>query len=127
MSNLNTVALVGRAGRDPEIRYLQSGTQVAAFSLAVDGWSKDDSEAVTHWIDVKVWGKTAQVCADYLRKGSLCAINGRLEQERWQTKTGENRSRVVVVASVVQLLERKPKDAAAQAPAAAGSDEELPF
>lgn len=127
MSNLNTVALVGRAGRDPEIRYLQSGTQVASFSLAVDGWSKDDAEPVTHWIDVKVWGKTAQVCADYLRKGSLCAINGRLEQERWQTKTGENRSRIVVVASVLQLLERKPKDAAAQGQGQAPADEELPF
>jgi single-strand DNA-binding protein len=109
MSNLITVTILGRAGRDPEIRYLQSGTQVAAFTIAVDGWSKDDAKPNTHWFDVKVWGKQAQVCADYLRKGQLVGLSGRLEQERWTTKTGEKRSRVVIVASTVQLLTPKAK------------------
>jgi single-strand DNA-binding protein len=123
MSNLNTVTIVGRTGRDPEIRYLQSGTQVAAFSLAVDGWSKDDAEPVTHWIDVKVWGKPAQVCADYLRKGQMVGLSGRLEQERWTSKTGENRSRVVIVASTVQLLTPKAK----ADPQPMNEPEDLPF
>lgn len=124
MSNLNTVALIGRLGADPEARYFESGSQVTSFSLAVSGWSKDDSDAVTHWIDVKVWGKLAQVCCDYLRKGHLCAIAGRLEQERWTTTAGEKRSKLVVVANSMQMLTKK-EEAAAQEQGL--DDDEMPF
>lgn len=121
MSSINTVSLVGRAGRDPEIRYFESGTAVASFALAVDGWNRDAGEKNTHWIDLKIWGKVAQVAADYVRKGSMLAISGRIEQERWTTKQGDNRSKLVVVVNQLQLLSQRSD---AQQPA---QDEEPPF
>lgn len=107
MSSINTVSLVGRAGRDPELRYFESGTAVASFALAVDGWNRDAGEKNTHWIDLKIWGKGAQVAADHVRKGSMIAVSGRLEQERWTSKQGDNRSKIVVVVTQLQLLGQK--------------------
>ena len=134
MASLNTVALVGRAGRDPEVRYFDNGSSVATFTIAVDGWSKDAGERNTSWVDCKAWGKTAQTVADYVRKGSLIGVTGRLEQERWETKAGEKRSKLVVVVNSLQLL--TPRDQGqgqsqgygqAQGYAPADLDEEVPF
>lgn len=133
MASLNTVALVGRAGRDPEVRYFDNGSSVATFTIAVDGWSKDEGKA-THWIDLKLWGRSAQTAADFVRKGSLIGVTGRLEQERWETKAGEKRSKLVVVVNSLQLL--TPRDQGqgqsqgygqAQGYAPADLDEEAPF
>lgn len=115
--SLNTVALTGRVGRDPEIKYFESGTMIATFSLAVDGFAKD-GEKPTHWIDLKIWGKQAQVSADYVRKGSKIGVSGRLEQENWVDKeSGGKRSKLVVVADRLELLGTKQE----------ASDEEVPF
>jgi len=113
--SLNCVTLTGRAGRDPEVRFFESGTAVASFSLAVDGFSKG-GEKPTHWIDVKVWGKSAQFCADYLRKGGKVGVAGRLEQEKWTTKDGDERTKLVVVADRVELLGDRNKEQNAEVP-----------
>lgn len=102
--SINSVTIVGRCGRDPEAKYFESGTQVAQFSVATNRYNQDEPD----WHQVKVWGKQAQVAVDYLKKGNLVGIAGRLEYESWTDKTtGEKRSKAVVVADRIQLLTPK--------------------
>jgi single-strand DNA-binding protein len=104
--SLNTVILTGRAGRDPECRYFDDGTAVANLTLAVDRLSKGDDGP--DWFDIEVRGKSAQVVADYVRKGSRLGIEGSLRQNRWVDRTtGEKRSRVVVSCYRVDLIDTK--------------------
>ena len=77
---VNSVTLVGRAGRDPEVRYFESGSVVANLTLAVNRRSRDDEP---DWFNLEIWGKQAQVAADYVRKGSLLGIIGSLKLDRW--------------------------------------------
>lgn len=128
---MNSITLVGRAGRDPEVKYFESGTVVANLTLAVRGLKKDDD---TEWFNLEIWGKTAQVAADYVRKGSLIGVVGRIRTERWMDKTtGQERSKPVVAVNNLELLSSKSDTAAAPpaaAPAAAPSSweqEEVPF
>lgn len=103
---MNSVNLVGRLGDDPEIRYTQDGTAIATFSLAV---SRGRDE--TDWVDVTCWEQQAETVSQYVRKGHLVAVSGRLRQEKWETDAGEKRSKLGVVAQRVDFL--TPKDAAA--------------
>jgi single-strand DNA-binding protein len=120
--SINTITLTGRAGRDPEVKYFETGNMVAQVSIAVDRFKRDDDKP--DWFEVKLWGKQAQVAADYLRKGSLFGVTGRLEWETWTDRnSGEERKKPVVVADRLQLLGSK-RDAES------GSqlrDEEVPF
>ena len=89
---MNSIKLVGRAGHDPEVRYFESGTVVANFSLAVRGLKRDDEP---EWFKLEIWGKTAQVAADYVRKGSLIGVVGRIKTERWTDRTtGEEKKKI---------------------------------
>lgn len=100
--SLNSVCLVGRAGRDPEVRYLESGNVVANLSLAVNRIRRDDG---TDWFNLEIWGKQAQVAADYVHKGSLLGITGSLNEQSWTDKdTGEGRSKLIVRVSRLDLL-----------------------
>jgi single-strand DNA-binding protein len=118
------IALVGRAGRDPEVRYFESGSLVAEVSLAVRR-TRDD----TDWFNLKIWGKQAQTAADYVRKGSLIGVTGSLASESWTDRaTGEIRSKPVVRVDRLDLLgSRRDSDphgahgAEASKPAASGS------
>lgn len=102
---MNVITLVGRAGRDPEIRYFQSGTMVANLSMAVDAYKKDDEP---DWFNLEIWGKQAQVAADYVRKGKQIAVSGRSSTEKWTDKaTGEQRSKPVVIVERITLLGSK--------------------
>ena len=106
--SVNKVILIGNLGRDPEIRYLPSGQTVASFSLATterfkgrDGQMKDQTE----WHNVVVWGKQAETCGQYLKKGRQVYIEGRLTTRQWEAKDGSGkRSRTEVVAQRVQFL-----------------------
>ena len=80
---VNSVTLVGRAGRDPEVRYFESGSVVANLTIAVNRRSRDDEP---DWFNLEIWGKQAQVAADYVRKGSLLGIIG-FKLDRWTTAT----------------------------------------
>ncbi len=110
--SLNTVILSGRAGRDPEVRYFETGKSVAKFPLAVDRNAKGEE---ADWFEVEVWGNSAQFTADYIRKGSRVAVEGRLKQEKWQDKaTGKQRSSVLVSAFRVEMLDTKAEAEARQ-------------
>lgn len=107
---MNSVNLVGRLGQDPTIKYFESGSVVGEFSLAVDGWNGE--QKVTHWIPCKAWGKTAQIIADFVRKGSQVAVSGEIRQESWQDRnSGDTRSKLVVNVSRIDLLGKKAEQA----------------
>ena len=122
--SLNTITLVGHAGRDPEVRFFESGTVVAHFTLAVNKPVKDEAP---DWFNVEIWGKQAQVAADYVRKGSLIGVVGRMTTEQWTDRnTGEVRSKPLVKAERLALLGSKagnaqPAGGAAAAPTPAQS------
>ena len=129
---VNSLTLVGRAGRDPEVRYFESGSVVANLTLAVNRRSRDDEP---DWFNLEIWGKQAQVAADYVRKGSLVGIIGSLKLDRWTDRTtGEERSKPVVRVDRLELLGSK-RDAEAGGFGGGGgsfgggapSDEEVPF
>lgn len=123
---MNVITLVGRAGRDPEVRYFESGTMVANFSLAVDAGKRDEDP---DWFNLVIWGKQAQVAADYVRKGGLIAVSGRSTTEKWTDRnTGEQRSKPVVVVERLRLLGSKrdnEQGGFAPAPAAVPSGGDL--
>ena len=106
---MNTVILVGRLTRDVDLRYTQTGTAVANFTLAVDRRQSKDREKETDFIDVVVWGKLAETCAQYIGKGRLVAVSGRLQIRPYQDKEGNRRKAAEVVADSVRFLD-KPKE-----------------
>lgn len=138
--NINRVLLTGNLTRDVELRSTASGTSVADLGLAVNGREKRGEEWVDRadFFDVTVWGTQAENAAKYLSKGSPVAIDGRLRYESWE-KDGQKRSKVKVVAQMVQYLSTKGdgngQAATSDAPAdqeglpgtEAGSDEDIPF
>ena len=124
MASLNVCSFTGRAGRDPEMKFFESGSAIAQLTIAVDGW-KRDSEPL--WLNLKVWGKLAQVAADYVKKGSQIAVSGQLENETWTDRaSGEKRSKVVLNVKELTLLGSK-KDAGDSGYGGDPSDEDVPF
>ncbi len=106
MANLNRVFLMGNLTRDVEVRYLQSGTAVADVGLAVNDRRKNaQGEWVeeTTFVDVTMWGRTAEVAGEYLGKGSPVFIEGRLKLESWETD-GQKRSKMKVVCDRMQMI-----------------------
>jgi single-strand DNA-binding protein len=102
---MNCITLTGRAGRDPEVRYLESGTMVANFTLAVNRMKRDEDP---DWFNLEIWGKQAQVAADYVRKGSLIGVIGSVRNESWTDRTtGEKRSKVVIRVDRLELMGSK--------------------
>lgn len=104
--NLNKVFLIGRLTRDPEVRALPSGQQVASFGLATDRYYQDKSgqkQQKTEFHNIVVFGRLAEICSQYLNKGSLAMIEGRLQTRSWQDTSGQKRSRTEVVAERMQL------------------------
>jgi single-strand DNA-binding protein len=131
MASLNKVLLIGNLTRPPELRYTPSGTAVADLRLAVNrayttqgGERRED----TCFLTVVVWGKQAESCGEYLDKGSPILIEGRLQTRDWETKDGQKRNVVEVVAERVQFMGRgkqaagAPAGAPAAAPAAAPAE-----
>lgn len=104
---INQVFLVGRLGTDVEIRYTKNSKAVASFSMATGRTWTDgngDKQEKTEWHSVKVWGKQAETCQRYLKKGRQCAVIGELETESWETKDGEKRYKTIIRAGRVQFL-----------------------
>lgn len=100
MSDLNRVCLVGRLGRDPELRFLPSNTAVCSFSIAVgEKWKGKDGQVNerTNWIDCEAFAGLGETINKYLRKGSQVAIEGRLRMDEWQDKDGKKRTKLKVV------------------------------
>jgi len=125
MASLNVCSFTGRAGRDPEVRYLESGSVVANLTIAVDNWKRD---ADPLWLNLQIWGKQAQVAADYVRKGGMIAVSGQLESESWTDKsTGEKRSKMFLNVRELTLLSSKRDDQGVGGYGGPASDEEVPF
>lgn len=97
------VTLMGNLTRDVEVRYIPSGTAVAELTVAVNRKFKDTEEVA--FVDVTVWGRTAELCGEYLSKGRQVLVSGRLKQDSWEDKdTGAKRSKLVVVAEEVKFI-----------------------
>lgn len=129
-NDTNTVVLVGRLGRDAELKYVGE-TALVQFSIAVNTSRKNASgqyEDKANWIDVKFWGKGAEAVHKYLTKGKQVGVSGSLRQEKWE-KDGQQRSKIVVNAQSVQLLGGRSEGDSQQAPAQDSSsfDDDVPF
>ena len=124
MANLNSVHLIGNLTRDPEVRYTPKGTAVCDISLAINRSIPPEKEGgdwreETVFVDVTLWGKTAENAGQYLAKGRSVFVDGRLALETWEDKqSGQKRSRLKVVAESVQFLGSRPSQGATpEAPA----------
>ena len=106
---LNKIILMGRLGRDPEVRYTQGGTPVASFSLAVDRDFADQAtgKRPTDWIDVVAWSARARFVQQYFRKGQLAVVEGRLQIRDWTDREGGKRRTAEVVADQVYFAGAK--------------------
>jgi single-strand DNA-binding protein len=143
---VNKALLIGRLGADPEVRYTPDGTMVANFRLATDlQWKDKNGEKIqrTEWHRIVAYGKLAEICSNYLSKGKLIFIEGRIQTRSWEDKDGVKRSTTEIVASNMQMLDSKvqtrSQDVATddQPPASPGSpwspgsesapDDDVPF
>ena len=121
---INTINLVGRAGREPDVRYFESGSLVANFTLAVNRRTKDEEP---DWFNLEIWGKQAQVAADYVKKGSLVGITGSFKIDSWKDKnTGEDRFKPVIRVDRLNLLSSR-KESENKQYSNNGNSSDIPF
>lgn len=132
MANLNRVFLIGNLTRDPELRYVPSGTAVATFGLAVNSiynTQAGEKKQEVCFIKIVAWGRTAELCGEYLSKGSPIFIEGRLQYRAWDGANGEKRSTLEVRADRIQFLGRpsgsQPKEAVSSGKNIADAPEEI--
>lgn len=110
MSNdLNRCEFIGRLGKDPEIRYTQSGDPICNFSIAC-GWKSKDKDGV-EWVRCTAFGKTAEICGQYLKKGSQVYIAGRMTTRKWKNKEGVEQYSTEINVDQMQMLGGKPPQA----------------
>lgn len=106
--SVNKVILLGRLGQDPELKYTPSGASVCSFSLATsESWTDKNSgqkQEKTEWHRVVVWGKLAELCNQYLAKGRMAFVEGRLQTRAWDDKDGNKRYTTEIVANTVQFI-----------------------
>jgi len=112
MPTLNRVQLIGRLGKDPESKFTPTGKKVAHFSLAVSNRWKDKSgetKESTEWVNIEAWGRLGEVCQEYLKKGSLIFIEGRMKTDKYEDK-GETKYFTKVVLQSLEFLDKKPAE-----------------
>ena len=102
-SSINSITLVGRAGKDPEIKYFDSGSVKASFSLAVDRPGSKENK-VTDWFNIEAWGRLAEVMGEYLKKGTQIAVSGRAAERRYNDAAGNEKSWLSITANDIKLL-----------------------
>jgi single-strand DNA-binding protein len=113
MPTLNRVQLIGRLGKDPESRFTPTGKNVTTFSLAVsERWKSAEGESKenTEWVNVEAWGRLGEICKQYLHKGKLVFVEGRLKTDKYEDKGGETKYYTKVVALSMQMHDRKPEE-----------------
>ncbi len=126
MPSLNRVELIGRLGKDPESHLTPTGKKVCSISLAVDRrWKNVDGQmkSATDWFNIEAWGHLGELMQQYLQKGRLIYLEGRLQTDRYD-REGETRYFTKVIARHMQMLERKPEEE--EEPSLPESDEEPP-
>ena len=122
--SVNKVILVGNLGRDPETRYTGSGQAVCNFSIATSETFKDrngERQKRTEWHKIVVWGKLAEICQQYLKKGAQIFIEGRIQSREWQDKEGNKRTSFEIVARDMRMLGSRAESAMGASAAAGGS------
>ena len=113
MPAFNRVQLIGYSGRDAEARYTAKGTKYATFTVAVNRtWKSAEGEKheATDWFLINAWGRLADIAVQYLKKGRLVFVEGRLQTDRWEDPKGETHYRTTVIARTIQLLDRRPEE-----------------
>jgi single-strand DNA-binding protein len=135
---MNKALLIGRLGRDPETRYTSGGQPVANFSLATDESYRDRDGArrkKTEWHKIVIWGKQAEIAQQYLKKGSLVFIEGRIQSREWQNKEGQKQTAFEIIAGSFRMLDgrgdgdpgSKPAAGAQQEASDVIDDSDIPF
>lgn len=125
LPSLNKILIAGNCTRDPEVRYMQSGTAMARIGLASSRYYRDPKDPSGEWkedtcfVNVVVWGQLAERMGDQLKKGTAILVEGRLQSRSWETDDGQKRSTIEINADRVQVLERR--GGSENAPAYAGS------
>ena len=124
MPALNRVQLIGYLGKDPESKFTPTGKKVAHFSIAVtQRWkSQGENREQTEWVNIEAWDRLGEICQEYLKKGSLVYIEGRLKTDKYEDK-GETKYFTKVVALTMQMLDRKASDE----PVMMGEEEAIDF
>ncbi len=108
---MNSVVIVGRAGQDADIKYYESGKIKTSFSLAANRWDSKTKAEVTDWFNIDVWDKQAEFAGEYVKKGRLVAVDGRISINKWKDASGEERERYLVIANNIRLLGSKKDEA----------------
>jgi single-strand DNA-binding protein len=124
--SVNKVILVGRLGKDPELKYTPSGVPVATFSLATDESFKDktgEKQNRTEWHRIKAWNKLAEICGEYLTKGKLVYIEGSIRSHEYQDQSGNKRTAYEIIANQMQMLGSR---ADSERPSGGGMDRPAP-
>lgn len=114
MAGYNKVILIGRVATEPEMRYTTTGKPVVNFVIAVDR-ARTQGEKQTDFINIVAWQKLAEICANYLNKGKLISVDGRLQTRSYQTPEGQKRKVYEVVAQGMQMLDRSKQEASPSA------------
>jgi single-strand DNA-binding protein len=110
---MNQCNFIGRLGRDPEVKYAQSGDAVCNFSLACSEQWKDkqgNKQEKTEWVNVVIWGKLGEIAGQYLQKASLCYISGKMTTRKWKDQAGNDRWTTEIVAREMKMLSPKQGD-----------------
>lgn len=126
---LNKVMIIGRLGRDPEMRYTPSGKPVTTFSVATHrSWNTSEGErrTETEWFNVVAWGNLAEICKEYLAKNRLVYIEGRLQTRHWDDAEGNKHTSIEIVANEMIMLDERRENEALHEPGLAEEDE-FPF
>ncbi len=124
--SVNKVILIGRLGKDPEIKYTPSGAPVAKFSLATDEAFKDragEQQKRTEWHAIVAWNKLAEICGEYLTKGKQVYIEGSIRSRQWEDQSGNKRTAYEIVAREMKMLGSKGDTERAATAAASASAE----
>lgn len=126
---INKVILIGNLGADPEIRYTQSGTPVVNFRIATtERWKGQDGQQQeqTEWHHVVAWKRLAEICSEYLSKGSKVYIEGKLQTRKWQDQNGNDRYTTEIVARDMQILSPRGTSSATDSSGANGGYQDFP-
>ncbi|MGI9275323.1 MAG: single-stranded DNA-binding protein [Endozoicomonas sp.] len=127
---VNKVILIGNLGQDPEVRFTQNGSAVATLNVATsDSWTDKNTgqrQDRTEWHRVVIFNKLAEICQQYLRKGSKVYLEGRLQTRKWQDQQGQDRYTTEIVANDMQMLDGRQDGAGTGAPMGGGYQQQAP-
>ncbi len=123
-NDLNQCQFIGRLGKDPEVRYTQSGDAVCSFSLAV-GWKGKEKEG-TEWVPCTAFGKLGEICGQYLKKGSQVFVQGRFKTDKFTDKDGQERYSTKINIDNMQMLGSKPEGSSNEEPQQRGQQPSKP-